>query len=55
MRLVLMTVTALDLVHGLFDFYPDEISFGEVELSVLPKRKARALRHAKDVAYLRSD
>lgn len=38
----------------LFEFYPDEISFGEGELVGLTEAEARALRHAKDVAYLRS-
>jgi len=38
----------------LFDFYPDEIAFGEGELVGLTEEQARALRHAKDVAYLRS-
>lgn len=38
----------------LFDFYPDEITFGEGELVGLTEAEARALRHAKDVAHLRS-
>lgn len=38
----------------LFDFYPDEITFDEGELVGLTEQEARALRHAKDVAYLRS-
>ena len=38
----------------LFDFYPDEIAFGEGELVGLTEDQARSLKHAKDVAYLRS-
>jgi len=38
----------------LFSFYPDEISFGEGELVGFTEREAHALRHAKDVAYLRA-
>lgn len=40
----------------LFDFYPDEITFDEGELVGLTeeKRKPRALRQAKDIAYLRA-
>lgn len=38
----------------LFAYYPDEISFGEGELIGLTEQEARALRHAKDLAYLRA-
>lgn len=38
----------------LFDFFPDEITFGEGELVGLTEAEARALPQAKDVAYLRS-
>lgn len=38
----------------LFDFYPDEISFTEVEFIGLTEREATQLKHTKDVAYLRS-
>lgn len=38
----------------LFTFYPDELSFTEQEFVGLTKEEAMALRHRKDVAYLRS-
>jgi hypothetical protein len=38
----------------LFGFYPDEITFGEGELVGLTEAEARAVRQAKDVAYLRA-
>ena len=37
----------------LFSFYPDEIRFDEGELVGLTEAEAHALRHAKDVRYLR--
>jgi hypothetical protein len=38
----------------LFSFYPDEIRFDEGELVGLTEAEAHALRHAKDLDYLRS-
>jgi len=38
----------------LFTFYPDELSFTEQEFIGLTRDQALALRHRKDVAYLRS-
>lgn len=38
----------------LFEFYPDEISFRPEEFVGLTEEGARKLRHAKDVAYLKS-
>jgi hypothetical protein len=38
----------------LFSFYPDEISFTEAEFMGLTEAEARALRHKKDVGYLKS-
>ena len=38
----------------LFSYYPDEISFAENEFIGLTRDQAIALRHEKDVAYLRS-
>jgi hypothetical protein len=40
--------------RDLFSFYPDEIRFDEGELIGLTEFEAHALRHRKDVAYLRS-
>ena len=38
----------------LFFFYPDELAFSEQEFIGLTRDQALALRHRKDVAYLRS-
>ena len=38
----------------LFDFYPDEISFTEVEFIGLTEEMAHRLRTEKDVKYLQS-
>jgi hypothetical protein len=38
----------------LFEFYPDELSFSESEFIGKTRDEALALRHNKDVAYLRS-
>lgn len=38
----------------LFKFYPDEIVFDEGELVGLTEAEAHALRHEKDVRYLRA-
>lgn len=38
----------------LFDYYPDEISFSSNEFIGLTLEEARALKGAKDRAYLRS-
>ena len=38
----------------LFHYYPDEISFTESEFIGLTALEAKALRHLKDVDYLRS-
>ena len=38
----------------LFNFYPDEIAFTSDELIGLTVDEAKALRHSKDVAYLKS-
>lgn len=38
----------------LFTFYPDELSFSEREFIGKTRTEAMALRHRKDVAYLRS-
>jgi hypothetical protein len=38
----------------LFSFYPDEIRFDEGELIGLTEPEAHALRHRKDVEYLRA-
>jgi hypothetical protein len=40
-------------VKELFSFYPDEIRFDEGELIGLTEAEAHALRHEKDVSYLR--
>ena len=40
--------------EDLFSFYPDEISFTQSEFIGLTREQATALRHRKDVAYLRS-
>jgi hypothetical protein len=50
-----ITVTFEDgKVKELFSFYPDEIYFSESEFIGLTEEEARALRHEKDIAYLRS-
>jgi hypothetical protein len=41
-------------VKELFSFYPDEISFSELEFIGLTEEEARALRYEKDIAYLRA-
>lgn len=41
-------------VKELFSFYPDELSFTESEFIGLTEREAHALRHQKDIDYLRS-
>lgn len=41
-------------VKELFSFYPDEISFSESEFIGKTEEEAHALRHKKDVGYLRS-
>ena len=41
-------------VVELFEFFPDELRFHESEFIGKTEDEARALRHAKDVAYLRS-
>lgn len=38
----------------LFSYYPDEISFHASEFAGLTVAQANALKHQKDVAYLRS-
>lgn len=38
----------------LFSYYPDELSFRADEFVGLTRDQARALRHKKDVAYLRA-
>jgi hypothetical protein len=38
----------------LFSYYSDEIQFCETELVGLTSDEARALRHKKDVEYLKS-
>jgi hypothetical protein len=38
----------------LFSFYPDEIRFDEGDLVGMTEAEARALRHQKDVAYLKT-
>ena len=38
----------------LFSFYPDELSFSDVEFIGLTESQAYELRHRKDVTYLRS-
>jgi hypothetical protein len=38
----------------LFEFYPDEINFCPSEFIGLTEAQAKALRHRKDVHYLRS-
>lgn len=43
-----------DTTAELFEFYPDELSFSEVEFIGLTEDEAYDLRHKKDVAYLRS-
>jgi len=40
--------------EDLFTYYPDEISFTEEEFIGLTRDQAFALRHKKDVDYLRS-
>lgn len=50
-----VTVTFDDgTTKELFEFYPDEISFGPTEFEGLTEAEARELRHKKDAAYLRS-
>ena len=39
---------------SLFSYYPDEISFSESEFIGKTVAQAKALRHERDVAYLRS-
>lgn len=43
-----------DTSKDLFEFYPDELSFRESEFIGLTEEEAIALRHKKDVDYLRS-
>ena len=38
----------------LFSFYPDEITFQASEFTGLTEEEANALRHRKDVAFLKS-
>jgi hypothetical protein len=38
----------------LFSFYPDEITFQAPEFTGLTEAEANALRHRKDVAFLKS-
>ena len=38
----------------LFSFYPDEITFQASEFIGLTEEEAKALRHRKDVAFLKS-
>jgi hypothetical protein len=38
----------------LFSFYPDEITFQASEFAGLTEEEANALRHRKDVAFLKS-
>ena len=38
----------------LFSFYPDEIRFDEGELVGLTEEQAHALRHRRDIEYLRA-
>ncbi len=38
----------------LFSFYPDEITFHASEFIGLTEEEAKALRHRKDVAFLKS-
>ena len=38
----------------LFAFYPDEIKFRASEFAGLTEEEAKALRHRKDVAFLKS-
>lgn len=38
----------------LFSYFPDELSFSESEFIGLTAEQARALKHKKDLAYLRS-
>lgn len=38
----------------LFEFYPDEISFTASEFIGLTEAEAHALKHSKDVAFIRS-
>lgn len=40
--------------EDLFSFYPDEISFSAGEFVGLTREEGLALRHKRDVAYLRS-
>jgi hypothetical protein len=42
-------------VKELFSFDPTEINFQESEFIGLTENEARALRHKKDVAYLRDN
>ncbi|MDA8663445.1 hypothetical protein N9L66_00595 [Porticoccaceae bacterium] len=50
-----VTVTLEDgSTKDLFEFYPNEISFRPEEFVGLTEEGARKLRHAKDVAYLKS-
>lgn len=50
-----VTVTYEDgSTETLFEFYPDEISFQASEFIGLSREAAMALRHRKDVAYLKS-
>lgn len=50
---VYATVDSGEEVH-LFWYYPDELSFTPEEFVGLTVDEARALKHKKDVAYLRS-
>lgn len=43
-----------DTTEKLFEFYPDEIRFSESEFVGLTREEALALRHKRDVAFLRS-
>ena len=38
----------------LFEFYPDEISFGESQFVGLTRDEALEVRHKTDVAYIQS-
>lgn len=51
---VVYATTADGVEHELFSFYPDEISFTATEFEGLTIEQACALRHKKDVAYLKS-
>jgi hypothetical protein len=41
--------------NELFSFYPDEIQFDEGDLVGLTEAEAHALRHERDVAFLRAN